>query len=637
LGKVLDQTSSKSTSTATTSTSSSCPVVANAEPSTLTSLALVVLGGGVASFLRTTMLNRAQDNIASRVRSETFSKLLTHKDLEWFQTNGGTNNDNDVVDDNDTNNTLVNQTKNSNSNSSSNNHNDNDDVPISTSPAALNHILTNEVQKLSESLTTTLANLLRSTCSCIFATTHMIQLNPSLLGLSLSIVPVIGSSAVILNKFVKKVSIRQRHNQDLASSFAEERLSHIATVKSSSREQHEANTYHNLQLETARLGRITSLAKGAFMGFMFAASSGALFAVFRAGGKAVHMGRMSHGDLTSFSVYTFMLGLGTSGIIGALGDLVQGSISAQRIFGIVGTGLEDNDKTNTHNANTTNTTTSTANEHNNDADKTTIPLNPYTIDDISIQNLNFAYASNPNKPVLQNISFQIQRGQVIALVGKNGSGKSTLASILAGLYKPTSGTITLQNNTNYHTLHPNTRSKIVQLVPQRPAFFDISLVDNVTYTHPNATPEEISTALHNANCSDFVSKLEGTLQYKVGRNGHKLSGGQRQRLALARALLSDPSLLILDEPSNSLDSDGQQAVEHTVNACKGILPKDAPENATTTTHKRGLILITHKLDSLSLADTIVVLKNGRIAEIGSFKDLTRDKDSELCKLMPDLQ
>ena len=179
----------------------------------------------------------------------------------------------------------------------------------------------------------------------------------------------------------------------------------------------------------------------------------------------------------------------------------------------------------------------------------------------------------------------------------------------------------------FHELDRQSQTTLVQVVPQHPALFDTSIKNNIIYTSPNASESDIERALKLANCNDFISKLEGGIDFRVGRNGMRLSGGQRQRIALARALLSNPCLLILDEPTSALDSEGEEAVMDAVHACRSGGDGDA---------SRGLLLITHRASTLKVADLIVVLKEGRVVAQGTYDELTKKKDSELCELMADL-
>lgn len=567
LGRVLDQQAK------------TCP--AKSSNMSTNPLLLVVLGGGLASFLRTTMLNRAQDSIASRLRLQVFSKLMK-RDIEWYQTKA-----------------------------------DDDDDDCGRSPAEIQSVLADDVNNVSESITTTIANVIRSCCSVVFATRNMMMIDPQLVTISVGIVPVIGSAAVILNKFVKKIVKKQRDVCLASEAFAAERVENVTMVKISSREDCEVDKYIKMQEQIVSLGKLASLAKGVFMGFMFSASSAALILVFHAGGKDVAKGKLTHGELKSFATYSFMLGLGTSGVMKGIGKIMQGMVCADRIYRLLDGDGNGNDGKETD-------------EESTNPVKDTIKLE--SVEAISITGANFAYVSNANTTVLKNISLDIKRGQVIAVVGPNGAGKSSLANLFVALHKPQTGTVVAKiagsSDVDMHSLERKVQSSLVQLVPQQPAFFDMSIGDNVTYTNPDATKEAIDKALETANCSGFISKLDAGLDHNVGRNGSKLSGGERQRLALARALLSDPALLILDEPNSSMDGEGENAVSDVVTACR-----DGDADGT----KRGLLLISHRVSSLHLADKIVVLKDGEIAEQGSFEELSTNSNSELCQLMPDLQ
>jgi len=474
-----------------------------------------------------------------------------------------------------------------------------------TSPGAIGTVLSEDISKVAEVVTTIPTNIVRSACSVTFATANMVTLNRSLFGLSLSIVPLIGSAAVVLNKFVKKVTARQANLKALAASFADERIVHIATVKASCREEDEVARYGELQAEISRLGRSVSMAKGAFMGFMFASASGALYFVFRSGSRAVSEGRMTQGELTSFATKTFMLGLGTSGIMRASGEFVQGFVSAKRVYSLMD-GSENEKESQDHKR----------------ATKGTEEVDSTAVTSIALNKVTFAYRSHPQRTVLQDVSLTIGRGKVVALVGKNGSGKSTVASILSALYQPQSGSVLLSDGTDYLSLSRRVQSTLVQAVPQHPALFDMSITDNVRYSNPQATDVEVRAALAAAKCDGFLSQIEGGGGYVAGRDGSRLSGGQRQRLALARALLSDPCLLVLDEPTSSLDAEGETAVADAVRACQD--------------QGRGLLLITHRAGNLELSDEVLVMAEGRIVERGPYKDLRGRKDSELCALMPDL-
>jgi len=589
LGKLLDQKSNGPTS-GTCSTS-------GLSQSTLSSLALVVLGGGFASFVRTTMLNRAEDKITARLRTTAFTSLLVNRDLEWFHME--TVNETTAVEVQD-----KGDSKQENKTTAS--------ISTGMTPAAVGEILNQDASLVSHSLTTNIANMIRSATTIGYSTYHMLRLNPGLFGLSFSVVPLIGSAAMVLRKFIKAVAARQRETATIAASFAEERLNHIAMVKMSNRELDEVEQYAALQDECVSLGRMVSLANGFFMGFIFIASSGALFMVFNAGGKAVAKGKMTAGDLTSFATYTFLLGLGTSGVFKAMSEMAQGMVSAARVYRLIDGQNDTEQKVDIA-------------ESEKLTKASELKVDAASIDSVSFDHVSFVYKAIPDKQVLKDVSFDLKRGNVVALVGKNGSGKTTIASLLAALYKPQSGSIVLSDGVDYSRLDRKLQKQLVQIVPQNPALFDTSILNNVKYSCPEATHEQVMEAMKTANCN-FVSTLEGGVQYKVGPNGCKLSGGQRQRIGLARALLSDPACLVLDEPTASLDAEGQTAVTDAVLACRG----------NDKSKGRALLLITHRAKTLEVADIVLVIKNGEIVESGTYQTVSTKKDSELISLMPDL-
>ena len=393
----------------------------------------------------------------------------------------------------------------------------------------------------------------------------------------------------------------------------EERLNHIAMVKMSNRENDEVESYNRMQNQLLELGTRSALANGLSMGTMFFLSTGALCSILLTGGKAVEAKRMDHGQLVSFGTYSFLLALGSAGVVKAMGELQQGRQAAARVYRLIG--REE----------------ASGKEVQDAIAPTPSSVHVASARHLKVNNLHFAYQSDPTVEILTDVSFTLSRGEVVAMVGKNGAGKSTVAMILAGMYTPMAGSIMIEHDNVTSTeskrydyvreLARAEQAKLVQVVPQHPAIFGATILDNVKYSRPEATEDEVVKALRAANAEQFVSKLEGGLMYQVGRNGSRLSGGQRQRLGLARALLANPVFLILDEPTSSLDAEGESAVADAVTACRES--------------DRSLLVITHRVKTVTLADRVVVLKEGRIAEQGTFSQL-QQQQGELFRLMPDL-
>jgi len=603
MGKFIDQKSNRTGSSSSTSTLMM----------PWATVGCVVLGGGLASFVRTVMLTRAEDSITTRLRKQAFAAVLMDRSMEWFETETMAVNKNTKETSRPTDTTTTTTTTSAAETSAR-------EIVrrAGVSPGAIGTILNEDVAKLSKSLTTNIASLVRSTSAVVFSTSHMLRLDPALFGLSVAVVPVIGAAAMLLRKSMKRLALQQQDMVTAAASFVEERLLHIAVVKISNREAMEVQQYCEMQDESLALARRACVHAGMLMGFLFVASSGALLLVVNVGGKSVAAGKMTSGQLTSFATYSFLLGLGTSGIVKAASEFFQGLTSAERFYRLI--------DGSTSSSSSKNETTAVDDDSKEEERVAAVDVDIQAIDSVALQDVCFSYKSTGTE-VLQNVSLELQRGKVIALVGKNGSGKSTIASLLAGLYQPSSGRIELSDGTDLSRVSKTARKNIIQIVPQATALFNMSILENIRYSNPEASEEDAMRALKMANCDGLVSKLEGGIHFVVGLNGSKLSGGERQRLALARALLSDPVVQILDETESNMDSEGETAVSDALRACRG-----SDENGGKG---RALLLITHQAKTLELADEIVVLKNGTIVERGLLSELRTD-NSELSRLMPEL-
>lgn len=543
-------------------------------------------------------MNRAQDSIAARLRKEVFESLLTKRELEWFQFSQ-VDGDDDEEKKESSESDEKNGTKDKESASSSS---------TGITPAAVAVIMKDDVDVVASTVTNTLANVLRSSSSCVFGTYNMLRINPQLVGLSIAVAPVVGTIALFTRKYMKKIVAIQQKAAVNSASFVEERLNHIKMVKTSNREKDEVEKYNKMQDELTTLGGKAAVASGLSMGIMFGLSSTAFCGILLAGRRAVKAEKMTAGQLTSFGTYSFMLALGTAGVVRAMGEYSKGMQCAARLYKLIDGDFEGE-------------------EQKPDEQETIDTVDADLVEKLAIEDVCFSYKADPSKVILQDLSFSLARGEVVALVGANGSGKSTTASILAGMYTPQSGEISLlckdsEKALNYiNGIDRKDRVNLVQVVPQAPAIFNTTVMENVRYSCPEASDDDVSTAMKSANC-DFVSKLEGGTEYQVGRNGIRLSGGQRQRIGLARAFLANPVFLVLDEPSSAMDAEGELTLKDTLMSCR--------------TSNRGLLIITHRAKTLELADRILVLKDGEIVEEGKLKELQAKENGELVSLMSDL-
>jgi ATP-binding cassette subfamily B protein len=211
--------------------------------------------------------------------------------------------------------------------------------------------------------------------------------------------------------------------------------------------------------------------------------------------------------------------------------------------------------------------------------------------------------------VLRGIDFTVKADSKVALVGESGEGKSTLTNLLLRLYDLNDGTITIDGQNIHDVTQASLRSNI-GIVFQEPALFSGTVHENIAYARPGASKEDVETAARAANAHEFVEKFEKGYETEIGERGLKLSGGQKQRIAIARALLKDAPILILDEATSSLDSKS----EHMVQQALDRLMKG-----------RTTLIIAHRLSTIQNVDQIITLKNGRVNETGTPAELAKTK------------
>jgi subfamily B ATP-binding cassette protein MsbA len=241
-----------------------------------------------------------------------------------------------------------------------------------------------------------------------------------------------------------------------------------------------------------------------------------------------------------------------------------------------------------------------------------IPVKEFT-QSIRFESVGFAYV--PGRPVLTDVSFEIPKGQTIALVGASGGGKSTLADLLPRFYDVTSGKITVDNVPLKQIPLVDLRA-LMGIVTQESVLFNDSIFNNIAFG-TDATLEQVQAAAQIANAHEFIETSEDGYATIIGDRGSKLSGGQRQRISIARAVLCNPPILILDEATSALDNESEKLVQ----AALGNLMKN-----------RTVLVIAHRLSTIQHADQILVVDQGQIVERGTHKELISIPDGAYAKL-----
>ncbi|MDV3351391.1 ABC transporter ATP-binding protein [Leptothoe sp. LEGE 181152] len=229
-------------------------------------------------------------------------------------------------------------------------------------------------------------------------------------------------------------------------------------------------------------------------------------------------------------------------------------------------------------------------------------------EDIKLENISLSY-TNDQSLALKNLTFTIPKNKVTALVGQSGAGKSSIVDLLLGLYQPSNGRIVV-NGKNLQQYAPQIWQHHIGVVSQDTFIFNCSILDNLRYGHPTTTVENVIKSTKAAQAHQFIMDLPDGYDTVVGERGYRLSGGQRQRLALARAILKQPEILILDEATSALDSESERLIQQAL---------------TNFQKDRTVIVVAHRLSTITDADQIIVLENGCIVERGVHESLRQHK------------
>ncbi|PFG52505.1 ATP-binding cassette subfamily B protein [Marinobacter sp. LV10R520-4] len=383
--------------------------------------------------------------------------------------------------------------------------------------------------------------------------------------------------------------VREANNRDNQSnSRAIDSLLNYETVKYFNNERFEAEQYdEDLDLwEQARLKNRTSMAVlNIGQAFIIGASMVAIMAMAV---REVASGQMTLGDFTMVNAYLIQLFIPLNALGFVYREIRQSLVNVERLFALLGDEPAIEDAT--------------------DAKALTI-----TKGEVQFRDVRFSY--HPERQILKGVNITIPAGHTIAVVGASGAGKSTLARLLFRFFDVNSGSITIDGQDIRNITQDSLRSAI-GVVPQDTVLFNDTLYSNLAYGRPGASEAEIHYAARQANLDEFIRSLPDGYQTRVGERGLKLSGGEKQRVAIARVLLKNPPLLILDEATSSLDSISEQAILDALNA---------------VTRQRTTLVIAHRLSTVRDADTILVMDEGQIVESGGHNELL-EKDGYYARL-----
>ena len=406
----------------------------------------------------------------------------------------------------------------------------------------------------------------------------MLALNWRLAAIALATLPLLGWTLSVLQRRLKGSARRQRKQEERIAARLTEMLASMALVRAFARareetERFEAESAVNLA-EGQRVARMeAAAARSVELATAIGTSAVVCFGTLQAIG-----GALSPGDLLVFASYLASMYKPVRGLAKLSAKFSKAAVSAQRIAELLDEEPE-------------------------------VRESPDAVDagrlrgEIAFEGVGFGYG--PARPVLTDVSFRVSPGQRVVIVGASGAGKSTLVNLILRLYEPTVGRIRLDGVDVTRYRRESVRRQ-VGIVLQEAMLWGASIRDNIAYGKPDAAPEEIAAAARAANAHGFIMALDHGYDTIVGERGASLSGGQRQRIAMARAIIRDAPILLLDEPMRGLDVESEVQVRDAL---------------TRLTAGRTCLFITHDLREVTDADLVLLLDGGRIAAQGHHRDL----------------
>ena len=450
-------------------------------------------------------------------------------------------------------------------------------------PANLVTRLTSDMNLLQLVLTNSLGIFIRNALIILGGIIMMVTTSGKLFVLSCVIVPALLLPVVYFGKIVR---VHGRYAQgvlaDLAQ-FIDETLNNIKTVLLFSHAAQDRSSFHGYNTNFVQAVLKSAKARAKLVGFAMVLIFSGLCVIAYLGAQMVFEQTMTKGDLLGFLFYAVAVS-GALGSFSALfADFYRAAGAGDRILEILK--LE--------------------------TPKQSI-IKQRLIQNhgiLAIHQVSFAYSSRPETTVLNQLNLSVLPGETVAIVGPSGAGKSTIFSLLLKFYETNSGNIYL-NGVNYKDLSADNIRHQLGLVTQDAVIFSTTIFENLAYGLDTVDENDLWQALEMVHLKDFVEKLPYSLQTKVGHRGVRLSGGQKQRLALARVLLRRPSILLLDEATNSLDAESDFIVQQNLKAL----------SAECTT-----IVIAHRLSTVMEADKIMVLNHGHIEQMGTHHELMRQE------------
>jgi ABC-type multidrug transport system fused ATPase/permease subunit len=439
--------------------------------------------------------------------------------------------------------------------------------------------LTGDVGAIETFVLSGVADLLAYVLRIIFFTAALFYLQWQLALVALTVSPVMWLLARRFSMAVKVAAREKRRRAGSISAVAQESLAHVVLVQAYNRQADEAGRFARQALASMQAQLASARLKALFAPMVDLAQMTGTLLVVGTGTWYLAQGQLSLGGLLVFLAYLGKLYSPIRGLGNLANTAFAASASAERVIEV----LDEQPHV----------------VESSDA-RPLVSVRGY----VEFQAVSFTYPG-ATQPALDRISFRVQPGEVLALVGASGAGKSTIARLLLRFYDPTAGRVLLDGRDLRTTTLPSLREQVTLLL-QETLIFDGTVRDNIAFGRPDATEAEIVEAARAADAHEFITSLPNGYDSCIGQQGRRLSGGQRQRIAIARALIRDAPVLILDEPTTGLDGRTSARI---------FAPLRRLMSGRTT------VLISHSVASVRAATSVLVLDRGRAVERGSYADL----------------
>ncbi|MCI5064668.1 ABC transporter ATP-binding protein/permease [bacterium] len=441
---------------------------------------------------------------------------------------------------------------------------------------------TNMVQDV---VSTRISVCIRYIVQVVFGIAFMATLSLYLTGVIVILLPLLVILARVLGKKLRHLTKEQQSALGEATTSAEESLSGIRTVKAFTGEPLEVERFVSKISSVKELGFQRSRFAAFFASAVNFLMNVSLVIVLLVGLHSVSLERLTVGDLTAFLLYGLIVAISFAFLASSIGELYQASGAAERIFETI---REEEEHS--------------LDEENHERKRA---IGGDGVTRVQFREVSFRYPRRHDEQALAHVSFEVQRGEHLALVGPSGSGKSTIMNLFLRFYEPTEGEVLFNTEPIGQLPLYGVRAHI-GLVPQDPLLFADTIGANLRYGAVEASEEQLREVCDQAAILEFIDSLPEGFETYVGERGVQLSGGQKQRLAIARALLTQPDILLLDEATSSLDSESESLIQRALYQVR---------------EQCIVISIAHRLSTVQNADKILVLHRGSIVEEGTHQEL----------------